>query len=368
MLLHLSDVLLGQQLVCFSLSHNLHNFKGHRRVQPVVNQIQHDAVTGTDYLTDVAGAAFDEILRIAQPYVGAVGQTGNLQQIRKILRLTIQQHLPDKRRAHLRDGKGAGFAVDLLRCHTQHLRRGEQAVHLLVRHIRIGDLGVGQILHVLVQGRHIVPEDVQLENGVVQRVKIEVGGDDVRIDVVRRMLDRGKIEHIVIIRHNDHAARVLTGGALDPGAAFAQAVFLRFMQGHSPLVQVVFYITIGGLIGKRTGGPRLKDVSLSEQLLGVLVCLRLVLTGKVQVNIRRLVPVEAQKGFKRNVVTIPQIRCATVFTVFRRQVKARTDRAVGKEDGVIAVWTAVVRRQRIYLRDARHDGDKGGTNRTTRAY
>ena len=37
------------------------------------------------------------------------------------------------------------------------------------------------------------------------------------------------------------------------------------MQGHSPLVQVVFYIAIGGLIGKRTGALCLKDVSLSEQ-------------------------------------------------------------------------------------------------------
>ena len=43
-----------------------------------------------------AGAVFDELLGVAQPYISAVGQAGNLQQVGEGLGLGFNQHLTHK--------------------------------------------------------------------------------------------------------------------------------------------------------------------------------------------------------------------------------------------------------------------------------
>ena len=114
MFLHRLHMLLGQELGCLALSDNFHDFKGHGRIEAVVDEVEHDAVSCTDNLADVAGSAPDEILRVAQPNIGAVGKSGDLQQVRKILWLTVEQHLTDKGGAHLRNGQGTRLTFDLL--------------------------------------------------------------------------------------------------------------------------------------------------------------------------------------------------------------------------------------------------------------
>ena len=48
--LHGVDVLLGQQFGCQPLTGDLHDLKRHLGLQALVQQIDHDAVTGADYL------------------------------------------------------------------------------------------------------------------------------------------------------------------------------------------------------------------------------------------------------------------------------------------------------------------------------
>ena len=70
----------------------------------------------------------------------------------------------------------------------------------------------------------------------------------------------------------------------------------------------------------------------------------LMFTGKVQVNIRRLIPIESQKGFKWNIVSILFIAGAADGTVFFRQVKARADLTLCEKLAVFAVGAVIVRR------------------------
>ena len=58
---------------------------------------------------------------------------------------------------------------------------------------------------------------------------------------------------------------------------------------------------------------------------------------------------------------------AAFGTILRRQVKAGAVAAVGDKFGMLAFRTDIVRTQRIDLGDARHGGDKGRADRTTRA-
>ncbi|CDA79412.1 secreted protein [Clostridium sp. CAG:242] len=115
----------------------------------------------------------------------------------------------------------------------------------------------------------------------MQRVKVEVGRDDIRIDIVCRMLNRCKIKHLIIIRHNNHATRMLSGRTFYSGTAFGKAVFLRFMQGLSTLGKIVFDIAVGGLIRQSTGCSRFKYMTGTKQFLSIFVRLGLVLSREV---------------------------------------------------------------------------------------
>ena len=68
---------------------------------------------------------------------------------------------------------------------------------------------------------------VQLEQGVVEVLELEVGGQQTVRHIVRRMLDGAEIVDLIGVRHDDHAAGMLAGGALDAGAALGQPVLLR---------------------------------------------------------------------------------------------------------------------------------------------
>jgi len=88
----------------------------------MINQVGHNAVTGTDNFRNSAGTVFDQVLRIAQPYIRNVGQTGYLQQIAEFCRFTIHQHLPYKRCTHLRDTEGTSLTHNIFCCDPQSLR------------------------------------------------------------------------------------------------------------------------------------------------------------------------------------------------------------------------------------------------------
>ena len=155
---------------------------------------------------------FNQVLRVAQPHVGAVGEAGNLQQVGEVFGLcsrsasAAQTCVPISGMARVPVSHSISSGGD-----AQRLRGGEQLIDQLgsVMVSASVTLDAGQVLHILVEGRHIVSENVELENGVVQRVKVEVGGDDVRVDVVRRVLDGGE----VVTPHSRWARRPCRPGA-----------------------------------------------------------------------------------------------------------------------------------------------------------
>ena len=52
-------VLVGQKFRRIALTSDLHDFKRHIGIKPLLDQIDHDAVAGTNHLRNCAGAVFD---------------------------------------------------------------------------------------------------------------------------------------------------------------------------------------------------------------------------------------------------------------------------------------------------------------------
>ena len=57
-----------------ALSDGFHGLKAHLRVKPHRNEVEHNVVTAADGLQNARRAANDQILRVAEPHVRAVGE------------------------------------------------------------------------------------------------------------------------------------------------------------------------------------------------------------------------------------------------------------------------------------------------------
>lgn len=104
---------------------------------------------------------------------------------------------------------------------------------------------------------------------------------------------------------------------------------------------------------------------VSEDLAGVPVNTRLILARKVQVDIRHLVALKAEEGLERNVEALFGERLAA----FRADLIGQIDTAgvflVPLE--IFVIRAQIVRGERIYLGDIRHERRERRADRTTRA-
>ena len=302
-----------------------------------------------------------------------MGKAGQPHQDIELVGLGVLQHAADKAGTKLRDGGTSRGTQDLVVLIAQGLGRLEDGHGVLVVQ---GDVGTGvhpgEVLQHTDHGGIIVSQHIQLQEVTLHGVIFEVGGDNVAVGVVGGVLHGTEVVDLLVLGNNHHASGMLAGGALDAGAADGQAIFFR-LGGHlSPLIQVLFHVTEGGLFRHGADGTGTEHVGLSKELKGVSVGAGLILAGEVQVDIGHLVAAEAQEGFKRDVEAVLHIGRAADGAHRVGHVRSA---AVGVggilgvvKVGVLALGAAVVGGQGVYLGNARHKSHQRGTYRTTGAH
>ena len=159
---------------------------------------------------------------------------------------------------------------------------------------------------------------------------------------------------------------MLARGAPHTDTALHKAVNLALSLSGPVLLKVVFHIAEGRLFRQGTYGARAEGLPLSENDLRVGVRRALVLSRKVQVDIRFLISLKAEEGLKGNIKTVFSHLCAAMRADLIRHIAARGARKLLRnlriEIRVAAVRADVMRRQRIHLGDAGRISDKGGAD------
>ena len=181
------------------------------------------------------------------------------------------------------------------------------------------------------------------------------------------MLYGGKVVYIVLVRHDDNTARVLSDRLLDTHNSRHHIGYLRLRNLYFSVLKVLCNVAPRRLICKRADGSRTEDVPLTEELLGVFMYLRLNVAGEIKVYIGGFIAVEAEEGFKGDIVSVLIEPLSAYRTALIVKVKARADRAVGKELGITALRTSVMRGKRVNLGNSRHRCDEGRADRAARA-
>ena len=201
-------------------------------------------------------------------------------------------------------------------------------------------------------------QDIELEQVVVDRVVIKVGRDDIGRHIVCGMLDRGECVDILPQRQDNDSARMLTGASPYTRTTREKPFDLAVSLCDTLIFEIVLYISVCGLV--RHGGDRtgLKGLFVTENNLGIGVCLCLVLSRKVQVNIRFLISFESQEGLEGDIKAVLVQFFSASGALHAGHIDAAFPLVLSDQFGVkicvVAVCAVIVGREGVDLCDPRH--------------
>ena len=139
---------------------------------------------------------------------------------------------------------------------------------------------------------------------MVNRVVVKVRCDGVCRHIVCGMLHRRERIDLLPHREHDDTARMLPCGAPHAHTALHNAVNLTGPLVFPALLIIVFHISKSSLVRQCTDRPGAEGLPISKDHLCIFMCLTLILAREIQVYIRLLVSLKAQKRLERNVKSV----------------------------------------------------------------
>ena len=127
---------------------------------------------------------------------------------------------------------------------------------------------------------------------------IKMGGDNIAVHIVGRVLDRSKLLNIPSNGKNNDPSRVLTRGPAHSGAALDDPVDLTVPLPLSPLFIIIFHIAECRLLRQSTDSSRLKGLSRTENNLYIPVGFSLIIPEKFRSISGSLSPLNPRKVSK----------------------------------------------------------------------
>ena len=96
---------------------------------------------------------------------------------------------------------------------------------------------------------------------------------DVNGHIIRRMLYRSKGINLLTHRQHNYTTRMLSRSTSNTDTALHYPVYLAISLSDTALLIIVFNVSKCGLVSKCTYGSGFKGLALSENNLGIFVCL-----------------------------------------------------------------------------------------------
>ena len=121
-------------------------------------------------------------------------------------------------------------------------------------------------------------ELVELQNRIVQIRELEVGGNDIGVGVVCRVLHGAEIVDAVFGGHYDDTARMLTCGTFDTNKAADHLVYLCARQRDTFAFKIFHNEAESGLGSQGTDSTCAEHVAFAEELFSVFMHLTLHVT------------------------------------------------------------------------------------------
>ena len=212
---------------------------------------------------------------------------------------------------------------------------------------------------------NIVSELIKLGDCIMDWMEIKMSSYIIRINIVGRMLNRTEIINIICSWNNNHSSGMLPCSSFYTCASYCKALFFSLVHYNSALLSIFFNKTKRSFFSNCRYCARFENVILSKQFFCITMRFWLIFTTEVKVNIRHFITLKSKKSFKRYFVTVLIHFCTAFGTILWRHIKAGTVTSVCNKLTVFALWTNIMRTQRINLWNTRHCGNKRRTYRTS---
>ena len=187
---------------------------------------------------------------------------------------------------------------------------------------------------------------------------IEMSGYNIRCHIISWMLYRRERINILTQRKDDNTSRMLTGTSSDSGTPLYDTVNLAYSFSGISLFVIILYKSIGCFLCQGTDRSGTIGLPITENNLCILMCITLVVTGKVQVDIRLFITFKSKECLKRNIKSGFHQLLTAHRTIPVRHIHAASSGVLlhffGSEITKVAVITIIMRTQRINLRDTCH--------------
>ena len=172
-------------------------------------------------------------------------QTCDPDQIGEMSWMSINKHLHSELRTKLRDSKTSQFtAADILRTDPKCLGSRKQGHDILLIQRNRSRTDAGKILQHPDHGGVIVTQHIQLQEVILHAVVFKMGGDDITVFVICRMLYRSKFLNFLTHGQYNDTSRMLSGRTADTGTALYNTVDLTVTLVLSPLFKIILHINL----------------------------------------------------------------------------------------------------------------------------
>ena len=247
-----------------------------------------------------------------------------------------------------------------IRCHELMIR-----LIILIIHSRRTNVFFQRLNH----GRIIMPQNIQLQQVMINGMVIKVSCNNVRLRIISRMLHRCKRINFFSQRKYDNSSRMLTGTSSNSSTSLYNPVNFTVSFSLSALLIIVLYISKCRLIRQCSNGSGTVSLTGSKNNLRIFMCITLIISREIQVDIRLLISFKSQECLKRNVKSVFHQRFPTDRTCLIRHIPSAaaciSSYLIRFKITVMTFFTIIMRAQRIYLCNSRHSSDKGRSDRTS---
>ena len=147
-----------------------------------------------------------------------------------------------------------------------------------------------------------------------------MGGNNITVHIICRVLNRGKFLNIPTNGKNNNSSRMLSCSTSDTCTSLHNSVDFTVTFSLTSFFIIIFHITKGCFLCQSTDSSCLKSLSCTKNNLYITMCLSLIITGKVQVNIRLFISFKSKEGFKRNIKSLFYQRLSAYRTFLIRHI------------------------------------------------
>ncbi len=133
--------------------------------------------------------------------------------------------------------------------------------------------------------------------------------------IISWSLNRGEAVNLFIVRSNYNSTRMLTSCSLNIYASLGESLHLLPSLFKTSIFTIISCISESCFISHGTYCTRLKGMVFSKYLTDICMCLCLVFTREIKVDIRLLITLESKERFEWNIMAFFLHLSATLWTI-----------------------------------------------------